>query len=211
MSGFGGGSDCGRSAFLRASGAIQRFAEVLGASRSRLRVTGRTPGGGAPPGANGDGHERSEWPEHEKTRSVFESRWAERDWPEGRSVSTVRCERPEFEHRQVRMATFCPGAGLEQCPAVRIFIKMALPCLLSRSTPLSWRSVVGHLDLASSYRDFEPGSCSRLCVWLPEGAIGRLCSYVGVIYMWAEGVGRVAPVLLPDRSLSPRAVRGSYT
>lgn len=66
-------------------------------------------------------------------------------------------------------------------------------------------------NLAPSHCDFGPRSSPLSCVRLPPGTIGLFCASMRVLYMWAGDAGRVAPVLLPGRSLSSRTVWGSYT
>jgi|GEM_PF-4271338 len=83
-------------------------------------------------------------------------------------------------------------------------------CMLAPFAPVvPGRTIVQ--DPGPSYRVFKPRSRPLVWVWLSAGLIGRLRHSVEVLYMWAGYGGRVAPVMLPGRSLSPRAVRGSYT
>ncbi len=65
--------------------------------------------------------------------------------------------------------------------------------------------------LAPPYHGFGPGSRAPAYEWLSAGTICGLCPYVGALYMWAGPAGFVAPMVLQDRSLSPRTVWGSYT
>jgi hypothetical protein len=65
--------------------------------------------------------------------------------------------------------------------------------------------------LAPLYRVFGPGSRALAYEWSLVRAICCLSPSMGVLYMWAGAVVFMAPVVLPDRSLSPRTVGGSYT
>lgn len=61
------------------------------------------------------------------------------------------------------------------------------------------------------YCVFGGGSWAPPCGWLPVRPIGRLSAPVGVVYMYVGSCDFMAPVVYPDRSLSPRAVGGSYS
>ncbi len=65
--------------------------------------------------------------------------------------------------------------------------------------------------IGPSYRTYGAGSLLPIMIGLGAHAIVRLSDSVGVIYMWAESGGFVAPGVTADRSLSPRTAGDSYT
>lgn len=65
--------------------------------------------------------------------------------------------------------------------------------------------------IGPSYRPYGAGSLPPMMIGLGVHAIVRLNDYAGVIYMWADSGGFVAPGVTADRSLSPRTAGDSYT
>ncbi|MDK2990107.1 MAG: hypothetical protein PWR16_1636 [Methanoculleus sp.] len=78
-------------------------------------------------------------------------RWAERDWPKGRSVSTVRCERLELDHRQV---------GRGDAPPSKNFVLLVFATLTPRNSSSFSCSLRSHSPLSPQRK---PSGFSNSC------------------------------------------------